>query len=150
MTRHQDDSSARLPGGPLSGPAANYTGGTTRLSRRAPLRRGKPLERRTPLRAQPRRTEGLNPAPAARKRRRPDIPRSSRRTVKARSGGWCEARIAAAAYSGRAHHMHHRQSRRFGDHSPGNLLHVCWRCHRWIHDHVAWALQRGLLVGGPQ
>lgn len=115
--------------------------------KRTALRRGKPLERRTPLRAQPRRI-GLSPVPLARaRRRRPDIPSKARKAVKARSGGWCEAQIAAAACSGRAHHMHHRRRRRFGDHTPENLLHVCWRCHRWIHGNVTWSLDRGYLLG---
>lgn len=74
-----------------------------------------------------------------------DIPEASRRSVEARSGGYCEAR-ASYRCQGRASHKHHRKLRRFHDHRPENLLDVCHVCHAVIHANVAAARQRGFLV----
>lgn len=47
---------------------------------------------------------------------------------------------------------HHRQLRRFGDHSPANLLLLCGSgttgCHGWVHAHPAEAYRHGWLVHG--
>ncbi|MBK9181447.1 MAG: HNH endonuclease [Acidimicrobiales bacterium] len=72
--------------------------------------------------------------------------RKARRAVLDRSGGACEARIARAACTGRADHVHHVLPRSAGGgDTPEGLLAVCRRCHDWIHAHPAWARQVGLL-----
>ena len=63
-----------------------------------------------------------------------------------RSQGNCEANLPDC--SGRASHVHHRQLRRWGDHSEANALHVCFRCHDRIHRMGDEAYNRGLLVHG--
>jgi hypothetical protein len=65
--------------------------------------------------------------------------------VHRRSGGRCEAH-ASPFCKGAGEHLHHRQSRRAGDHSAENLLDVCHRCHTWIHDHPEDSYRSGLLV----
>lgn len=57
----------------------------------------------------------------------------------------CAARVQAIC-AGIADHRHHRQLRRFGDHSNSNLLPVCFACHEHIHRNPAWARSWGLLV----
>jgi hypothetical protein len=57
----------------------------------------------------------------------------TRAAVAARSGGYCEARVADRC-RGVGQHMHHRKLRRHGDHRPANLLHVCHACHAAIHS----------------
>lgn len=56
--------------------------------------------------------------------------------LRARSGGYCEAR-AVQDCSGYATHRHHRKLRRHGDHTLSNLLHVCTTCHDAIHGPLA-------------
>lgn len=45
---------------------------------------------------------------------------------------------------------HHRQSRRFGDHSAANLVLLCGSgttgCHGWVHAHPALSREIGLIV----
>lgn len=47
---------------------------------------------------------------------------------------------------------HHRRLRGIGGSTwpginlPSNLITVCPTCHRYIHDHPAWAKQEGLIV----
>jgi hypothetical protein len=66
--------------------------------------------------------------------------------VKERSGGRCEARLPCC--TGRGQHVHHLTPRSVRvDHSPENLLDLCFACHTWIHDHGTEARERGLLVG---
>lgn len=57
-----------------------------------------------------------------------DIPAASREAVQERSMGVCEI-----CRMHRADHMHHRKPRRFRDHSPVNLLHLCFLCHSDAH-----------------
>lgn len=42
--------------------------------------------------------------------------------------------------------VHHRKLRRFGDHRPVNLLHVCRACHSAIHADILTSYDFGLLV----
>lgn len=50
------------------------------------------------------------------------------------------------------HSTHHRQSRRFHDHGPANLVRLCGSgttgCHGWVHGHPAEAERLGLIVPG--
>jgi len=85
------------------------------------------------------------PPPKPKRRRGgKDIPPSARSSVQLRSHGRCEAGFDRCG--GRAAEMHHRKLRRFGDHSPINLLHLCRHCHNEIHRHVAWSYDHGFLV----
>ena len=59
--------------------------------------------------------------------------------------GLCEARIKGIC-GGRADHRHHRKLRRHGDHSPANMLPVCFRCHDHIHRNPRWAISYGLII----
>lgn len=63
--------------------------------------------------------------------------------VKRRSGGRCEAQVVCGGR--RAVHMHHR--RRAGRLDfDANLLHLCLKCHEWIHANPAESYLGGLLV----
>lgn len=57
------------------------------------------------------------------------------RIVKERANGLCEVR-ASAECTGRHEATHHRKSRRFRDHRPGNLLAVCDNCHTNAEDSI--------------
>ncbi len=50
------------------------------------------------------------------------------------------------------HSTHHRQSRRFHDHRPANLVRLCGSgttgCHGWAHAHPAEAERLGYIVPG--
>lgn len=77
-----------------------------------------------------------------RKPRKADpIGRETREALSRRSGGLCEVGCGSPAT-----HAHHRQLRRFGDHSIVNLLHVCSLCHVRIHGHVRYSLDSGWIV----
>jgi hypothetical protein len=65
--------------------------------------------------------------------------------VRARSGGWCEARIVGVC-TGRASQIHHRKLRRHGDHRLITALHLCLECHAFAHDHPEFSYRMGLLV----
>lgn len=66
------------------------------------------------------------------------------RTVTARSGGRCEARVDRRC-QGAAHDFHHVQFRSQGGRNhASNLLHVCKPCHKWVHRNIAAAIERGL------
>ena len=80
--------------------------------------------------------------------REPSELSESRGVVLERSGGRCEARTEVCAHIAR--HVHHRQLRRFGDHSPANLLHVCLSCHNWIHANPARSYEAGWLLKGNE
>lgn len=101
------------------------------------------MKRRIPLRRTggPRRKRAM-----ARIYREDPVLTQSRKVIRRRSGGKCEARTDRCV--GTAQHAHHIESRRFGDHSPSNLLDVCHACHRHIHSHPAWSYERGLLKRG--
>lgn len=71
---------------------------------------------------------------------------ATRSAVAHRSQGNCEARLANCR--GRGFEMHHRQLRRWGDHTETNALHVCTPCHTDIHQMGDRAYELGLLVHG--
>lgn len=65
--------------------------------------------------------------------------------VASRSQGFCEAQTSAC--SGFGQHFHHRAGRVGpGVNLPGMILHVCWRCHRYLHTHPLESYERGWLV----
>ena len=101
------------------------------------------LKRRIPLRRTggPRRKRAL-----ARIYREDPVLTQSRKVVRRRSGGKCEAKTSRCV--GTAQHAHHIEPRRFGDHSPSNLLDVCHACHAWVHSHPARSYELGLLKRG--
>jgi hypothetical protein len=66
---------------------------------------------------------------------------ATRRLAKHRSGGICERCLKDEAV-----HLHHRKSRRYGDHRIVNALHLCHACHRKIHSAPSWSYIRGFLV----
>lgn len=43
-------------------------------------------------------------------------------------------------------HVHHRQLRRFGNHTPTNLVLLCGTCHTRVHGHPDWARSQGWLL----
>lgn len=136
---------------------------------RSPLNgRRAPLERRTGLdttgggtlrrRASLPRTGGLTsgglsagrPATvgaSARRRRSPDldVPPDTRAAVRVRSGGRCEAPLAADC-TGTATDVHHRKRRRDGGHAITNLLDLCRPCHSAAHRSPAVARPAGIIV----
>lgn len=63
--------------------------------------------------------------------------------VKSRSGGACEA--VTSVCTSKAEYIH-RRSGRLLDNTPGNLLHVCFNCHRYIHDNPSTSYKRGWLL----
>jgi len=104
------------------------------LTRSTPLRRFTALVARTPLI----RKTPLKPG------RGDEIPAATRRAVKRRSEGSCEV-----CGCGGADHMHHRKLRSQGvDHSPANLLHVHFGCHKEIHGNPERSYALGHLVHG--
>jgi len=78
-----------------------------------------------------------------------DIPASSRRAVAERDGSLCRS-------CGRwndALHLHHivYRSQERNHHDPGNLVSLCWRCHKVAHAHprlMRPALQEVLTLPG--
>jgi 5-methylcytosine-specific restriction endonuclease McrA len=104
----------------------------------------------------PRRSKVSRPSVIAQPRRlkrtvsRDLIPRSVRRAVKERSGGWCEARVVGVC-DRTATHIHHVVLRsRGGSHEASNLVHVCGACHSFIHHHPTWATARALMATNPK
>lgn len=82
------------------------------------------------------------PKPTKKKGAVPDpIPVEVREVVRKRSGDYCE--LCLDAYGDQ---LHHRQSRRGGDHSVPNLVHLCATCHRKVHSHPAWSNRDGWIV----
>jgi hypothetical protein len=86
-------------------------------------------------------------------RPQPAVPASVRRALAARSGGWCEMRLAGCL--GRATDPAHRiASGNGGRHGAAkvhhdrlsNVLYGCRGCHRWTHEHVAEAEALGLML----
>lgn len=71
--------------------------------------------------------------------------------VRERSGGQCEFYFNAEyaqqwRCNNRGDHMHHIKPQSQGaDHSPSNLMHLCFECHRWIHDNPKRAREIGVL-----
>lgn len=66
----------------------------------------------------------------------------SRRTVRERSGGWCEV----PGCGSRAEHAHHVVPRAGGkpDHSPGNLIDLCRPHHDRAHAEPGWSRDMNL------
>jgi hypothetical protein len=118
------------------------------------MERGKPLERKTALKrgdSQLKRTElkrGESRLRRSRWKPKPTVDPvtpATRRAVRARSRGRCEARVIRTC-TGVAEHVHHRKLRRYGDHRACNLLDVCHRCHDHIHANPRWSYRWGWLV----
>lgn len=65
--------------------------------------------------------------------------------VDRRSGGRCEAKVAHVC-SGEATDYHHIELRSQGGwKTTSNMLHICSRCHTWIHRHLREARDMGLV-----
>lgn len=113
--------------------------------KRSPMKRSTTPMKRTPMK---RTATPLRRSAAARTAPKADpVTPEIRALVLRRSGGYCEAR-AVRECSGTAQHIHHRKLRRFGDHRPVNLLHVCQVCHTAIHARPADSYAAGFLVRG--
>ena len=106
------------------------------------------LERKTPMKRTAMKTTRL-PLPRVGKKSRADraVLSITTREVATRSQGWCEFTIPGICKR-RASHMHHRKSRRYGDHSPANLVHICHACHDYAHAHPVRSYTNGWLVHG--
>lgn len=121
--------------------------------RRTPLRAGKPLQRkarlvaRTPLRVTPSMVDPKRAKRAKRARGRHKVPERIARQVRRRSGGRCEAMVAADC-THRGTSLHHRlmKAHTIID-TLGNLRDLCEACHGdTIHRHTGWAYRHGWLV----
>jgi len=94
------------------------------------LKRGKPLERKTPMsrkNATLTRNNHVKRASKSPNEFSPEVKAEAER----RSGGICEARTPVCTT--RATRHHHIRLRRCGDNSASNDLHVCDPCHLYIH-----------------
>lgn len=77
--------------------------------------------------------------------RRTGVPQVVRRAVHARADGCCERCRVRLPWP--EWHCHHRKLRsQGGADDPTNLLALCWRCHRSVHDHPADSYREGWLV----
>lgn len=74
------------------------------------------------------------------------VPPAVRRQVAARARGLCEARCAEDCMNGGTSAHHRRRRSQGGTDTVSNLLWVCEPCHRWIHDHITEAVERGFLT----
>ena len=126
--------------------------------KRTPLKRTGKLKRRTPL---PRSLVPLVGGLLARTstlKRTPLKPRSDKAiaeqplrdacmaAVRKRSGGRCEARVPGVCV-GVASEGHEPGRRGGGRHlDPEQVMHLCWACHRFAHEHPQAARERGLLT----
>jgi len=121
--------------------------------------RGGEIQRKTPLRSAPAkpRTVGAESKPARVPQQRvpgaepKNPPARTRRLVLVRCGGLCE--VCGLPLYELGTHLHHRVRRSQGVlHSPANLIAAHPRCHVLgadsIHENVAWARGRGLLLVG--
>lgn len=105
------------------------------------MNRGKPLERRTPLkRTRMRRTAT----------RKPEGAQAATEAVLRRAGWRCEARLDGCSRDhGLAPHHRLRQAHG-GPWTPENLVLLCQECHTdspaAVHRNVAWAYEVGLLI----
>jgi 5-methylcytosine-specific restriction endonuclease McrA len=109
------------------------------------MKRGGPLRRRAPLRAK---TELRRSSALRQRSQRAEaeaMPETIRRAVWVLAGGRCEARLDGCSDEGLAPHHRLRRSQG-GPHTIENLVLLCWRCHRWVHDHTGWAYRVGLLI----
>lgn len=75
----------------------------------------------------------------------------SKRLVAQRQGWHC-LRCGVNTHGGAWHSTHHRQSRRFHDNGPANLVRLCGSgttgCHGWAHAHPAEVRRLGYIVPG--
>lgn len=109
------------------------------------LTRKTPLRQKTPLRSagglsrgrQPRRQQAAVRRTVSPNNFSPEV----RAVVERRSGGRCEA--GTPNCTARAAHHHHIKSRRAGDNTADNDLHVCGPCHEYIHSHPREAREKG-------
>lgn len=75
------------------------------------------------------------------------IPRKVADLVVGRADGHCEAMIIPAGCVGQAQHLHHRKLRSQGEeHTVGNLVHICHKCHSWIHKNPTEGIKLGFIV----
>lgn len=75
-----------------------------------------------------------------------EVPTATRRQLRARSRGRCEAVDLAHDCTHQATHAHHILRRsQGGKHYLENLLHVCLNGHDAIHDRIAEAVALGYL-----
>jgi hypothetical protein len=97
------------------------------------MKRSGPPKRKTALRSK----VGLKRVALKRKAKsESSVLRESRKIVRKRSGGRCEARTPVC--TGQYEHTHHIRLRsRGGSDEPGNLLAVDNSCHAFIHSHPA-------------
>lgn len=121
------------------------------------MKRGQPLQRRTPLRSVPLDrppTKGPRPSSLRRtsiRRKRARNAASAetwdqlREALFARSGGRCE--VGGCNLTDTGMHAHHRRLRsQDGRHELVNLIGVCPEHHRWVHDDVKGARDAGWIV----
>lgn len=123
----------------------------TPLTREAPLRSGKGLQRKGWGASTVTRSTRQRATP---KRRGADLPATVRSALAARSGGLCE--VQAPGCDGRAVDPSHRKTTGMGGrkgaaavahHVLSNLLHVCRGCHEGaIHARPADAFWRGWML----
>lgn len=75
------------------------------------------------------------------------FPRAVANAVIERSRGMCEAMIPEAGCNGRGEHIHHRKLRsQGGKDTVVNCVHICHKCHDYIHRNSGRAYANGWLV----
>lgn len=131
------------------------------------MRRGKPLERRTPLRADPAKTRewqqrsrsplgsGGTPLKRTEMSRKPTKKKTAYEAeldaltpdLVLRSRGVCEANVPKVC-TGNATHRHHRKLGRGKgtQDSIEALMHLCDDCHDYCHLHRTWAREMGFII----
>lgn len=89
---------------------------------------------------------GAGPKRKAMKRKPPPpgFTEETKKTVRRRSAGRCEA--GTSKCTGGGAHFHHRKLRRSGDHRAVNCLLVCPACHEHIHANPTMSYLMGFLV----
>lgn len=122
-------------------PAAHPMKRSPMPARRTPMPRGGPL----PHRRETARRQAIEPATTRRATVSNVVPSSIRAALWQRCGGRCEAMLPGCF--GLAEHPHHRRLKSHGvDHSAGNLLAVCHRCHDVIHAHPEYSYAHRLML----
>nr|DAS22128.1 MAG TPA: CRISPR-associated endonuclease [Caudoviricetes sp.] len=67
-------------------------------------------------------------------------------TILERSQGCCEAMLLQSGCNGRGEHIHHRRLRsQGGGDTATNCVHICHKCHDYIHRNTGDSYHRGLL-----
>lgn len=106
------------------------------MKRSKPLRRTKPLVRKT---AMPRNR------PRMKRQRRPGLRKADRDAVFDRAAGRCER--CSTRITRETGQFHHRKLRsRGGDDSPANCVALCPACHEWVHANPRLATVTGWMV----